>query len=97
MSIKYFILSVLAIILLYGCNEQDSININKCKQLRVGMSYDEVIKIMGVPGKVNEYGKDGKNLKRIYYEASSLASSKPSCLFDAHTNILIEVSCSDKD
>jgi hypothetical protein len=78
-----------------GCNGQQYKNIKNCKTLEIGMKYNMVVDIMGVPDNVNLFHDNGKELKWLYYDAPLFSSTVPSCLIDVQEDRLIKVFCDD--
>ncbi len=70
--------------------KQDDI-IERLKTLKIGMTREEVEKIMRKPERVRFYDSDGKKKEKWYYKSSISASAGSSCTFDVKTGKVIRV------
>jgi len=102
-KIAKFLCCVLALSFLWsvGCkaykNEVEARHLlNQCKTIKVGMSYQEVLHLMGEPMNVVEFEKNAKKKVRYYYLSPYLASTLTQCVVDKKSGLVEEVFCGEK-
>ena len=69
--------------------------IKKCKTLKLDMTYEEVVNIMGEPTKKIQFEKNGTTKERIYYPSPELSSTSTQFLFDKENNKVEEIICGE--
>ncbi len=91
------ILGLICIFLVSGCVDPNSNDIiTKIKTIELGMSKNDVIKILGEPRKTLEYELDGILYIDMLYEAPSrLDSTAPSVIICKETELVVEVIVDD--
>jgi hypothetical protein len=67
----------------------------KCKKLKIGMKYDEVINMMGKPINTVQTVDQGRLKERLYFSSPSLASTFTQCLIDKQSGLLEEAICGE--
>lgn len=93
-----FILFLLSLLILGvpSCEQKSTDIIEKIKAVELGMSEDEVIKILGEPPKRFEYELDGVLYVALLYEAPSrLDSTAPSVVICKETEVVVKVIVDD--
>jgi hypothetical protein len=70
--------------------------VDKCKELRIGMQYNAVIEKMGEPINANEFEKDGRIKKRLYFPSPRLASTFVQCVIDTQSGLVEEIICDEE-
>jgi hypothetical protein len=64
---------------------------NKIKTLKIGMTREEVQKIVGKAEKISQYEYKGIKYEDWYFKTPVLASTQTSCSFNPYTGKVIEV------
>lgn len=69
--------------------------IEKCKDLQVGMSFDEVVQIMGKPQFIKEVQWRGRPERILVFTSPRRASEQTMCITDVTTGRLVEIRCGE--
>ncbi len=75
---KNYIIIFLLISIFYSCaSKQDIINLENCKKIKIGMTENEIINIMGKPLSSKKYydDSDKDTLKHLIFKYDLLAAS----------------------
>ncbi len=73
----------------------DRINLESCKQIRLGMTRDEVLKIMPEPVGTVSYTRNGREKEKLLFPSPAAASTPPQFVLDGRTGQVEEVVCDD--
>ena len=73
----------------------DSINLESCKQIRLGMTRDEVLKIMPEPVGIVSYTRNGREKEKLLFPSPAAASTPPQFVIDRRTGQVEEVVCDE--
>lgn len=66
-----------------------------CKQIRLGMTREQVVEIMGAPLTTASFQRDGKEKIMLIFPSKTLASTPPQCVIDQSTQKVEEVICDE--
>lgn len=69
--------------------------VKRCETLRIDMTKDEVLQIMGPPINVVEMDRDGDKKERLIFLSPRLASTYTQCVVDKKTMLLEEIICGE--
>ena len=73
----------------------DRITVDSCKQIRLGMTRDEVLKIMPEPVGIVSYTRNGREKEKLLFPSPAAASTPPQFVLDGRTGQVEEVVCDD--
>lgn len=80
----------------WGCRETRAQELlKKCKQLEIGMTRDQVDRIMGKPSSIEEEVFRGCAEVTLAYTSPRRASERTSCVIEKKTGLVIEVRCGE--
>jgi len=87
-------------ILLPGCEElkqeQQAIELRKkCEELKIGMSREEVIAIMGEPSHVIKSEDDGEHTEIFVFDSPRFAATYTQCVIDKESGLVDEIICGE--
>ncbi len=69
--------------------------VDSCKQIRLGMTRDEVLKIMPEPVGIVAYRKKGTEKEKLLFPSPAAASTPPQFIIDKRTERIEEIVCDD--
>ena len=100
LKIELFIATAFIIGLFQGCEEaKEEISsrdlLGKCKELRIGMTYKNVVEKMGQPINTTEIERDGRIKQRLYFPSPRAASTFLQCVIDKDSLLVEEVICGE--
>ncbi|MEE9181370.1 MAG: hypothetical protein V3U33_02205 [candidate division NC10 bacterium] len=73
----------------------DRITVDSCKQIRLGMTKDQVLKIMPEPVGIISYKSHGREREKLLFPSPAAASTPPQSVIDQSTGQVEEVICDD--
>lgn len=73
----------------------DRITVDSCKQIRLGMTKDQVLKIMPEPVGIISYKRHGREKEKLLFPSPAAASTPPQSVIDQSTGQVEEVICDD--
>jgi hypothetical protein len=73
----------------------ESINLESCKQIRLGMTRDAVLKIMPEPVGIVSYTRNGRDKEKLLFPSPAAASTPPQFIIDGRTGQVEEVVCDE--
>lgn len=73
----------------------DRITVDSCKQIRLGMTKDEVLKLMPEPVGIILYKRHGREKEKLLFPSPAAASTPPQSVIDQRTGQVEEVICDD--
>lgn len=73
----------------------DRITVDSCKQIRLGMTKDQVLKIMPEPVGIISYKRHGREKEKLLFPSRAAASTPPQSVIDQSTGQVEEVICDD--
>jgi len=76
----------------FKCAAADSVA--KCKTIKIGMSYDEVVQIMGTPLNRIHIENSGST-DRLIFESPRFASTYNQCIINNQSGLVEEVICGE--
>jgi len=69
--------------------------VEKCKQIRIGATEEQVHQLLGPPARIRTVEFNGRQLRNLMYTAPSLVSSPPVIVLDATSRRVVNVVCDD--
>jgi len=73
----------------------DRISLESCKQIRLGMTRDDVLKIMPEPVGIVSYTRNGREKEKLLFPSPATASTPPQLIIDGRTGQVEEVVCDE--
>lgn len=73
----------------------DSTNLESCKRIRLGMTRDEVLKIMPEPVGIVSYTRNAREKEKLLFPSPATASTPPQFIIDGRTGQVEEVVCDE--
>ena len=77
----------------YGRKEEQTVD--SCKQIRLGMTRDDVLKIMPEPVGIVSYTRNGREKEKLLFPSPATASIPPQFIIDGRTGQIEEIVCDD--
>ena len=77
----------------YGRKEEQTVD--SCKQIRLGMTRDDVLKIMPEPVGIVSYTRNGREKEKLLFPSPATASTPPQLIIDGRTGQVEEVVCDE--
>ncbi len=71
-------------------------SVDSCKQIRLGMTKEQVLKIMPEPVGTISYKRRGREKEKVLFPSRAAASIPPHTVIDRSTDRVEEVVCNDK-
>ena len=69
--------------------------LEKCKNIKMGMTYDEVVVVMGESPRVLPIEHRGRMAERLVFSSPRLAAEPTSCIIDKASGIVVEIICGE--
>ena len=69
--------------------------VDSCKQIRLGMTRDAVLKIMPEPVGIVSYTRNGREKEKLLFPSPAAASTPPQFIIDGRTGQVEEVVCDE--
>lgn len=71
-------------------------SVDSCKQIRLGMTKEQVLKVMPEPVGTISYKRQGREKEKLLFPSRVAASTPPQTVIDRSTDRVEEVVCDDK-
>ncbi|GEM_PF-1044310 len=95
---SFWLIIIAGCFLLHACNRKEvQERLDKCNKLKVGMKYQEVLNIMGIPKSIAVFSEDTVWLYSWNYTGGLLntAPAPVRCYIDASTGVVTRVICGE--
>ncbi|MFQ5961243.1 MAG: hypothetical protein ACE5MG_07585 [Candidatus Methylomirabilales bacterium] len=73
----------------------DRITVDSCKQIRLGMTKDQVLNIMPEPVGIVSYTRNGREKEKLLFPSPAAASTPPQFVIDGRTGQVEEGVCDE--
>jgi len=73
-----------------------NILLEKCRELEIGMTREEVIGIMGEPSRVIQDEFRGRTVQILLFKSPRLAAEATQCFVDKESGLVIQVRCGEE-
>jgi hypothetical protein len=76
-------------------NSEHNERVDKCKQVKLGVSEKEAISILGTPDRTRVGDSKGRKVRFLEYDAPAIVATAPYVVIDNLSGLIIKVTCDD--
>lgn len=89
------VMLVLMVLGIRWSNSGHNERVEKCKQIKLGSSEEEVIQILGIPDKIRVGNPKARKVRFLEYDAPGIVATAPYVVIDELSGHTVEVICDD--